>query len=345
MGQAALIPCCTLVATIKVLESPIEGCFIVTIDNLIFEVKGVVHPKDRIIAYLRYIPSIDSDSGFRKVYNLEERENYLRENYPDYLWYSEPYGRLIQSVSMNKIESILDPVDYLAQLQSTDKITHLEQVSVTLAKKLVETTEIDWRDIGLTGSQLIGVAGKDSDIDLVIYGSSACRKFYSNLSARINSILEIEKYSGKLLEDHVSFRWGAHNELRSLLLEIERDKLLQGLIGNYHFFIRLVKTPSDLDYDYGDLSYQMLGHQKVSGKVIDSSDSIFTPCEYQVTCVSNPNLEKLVSYRGRFTEHVSAEDKFEAFGRLELVIDHKVDSQYMQLVLGELPSDYLIPIK
>ncbi|MFW9926629.1 MAG: nucleotidyltransferase domain-containing protein [Candidatus Thorarchaeota archaeon] len=328
-----------------VFESLIEGCFIVTTDNLIFEVKGVIHPKIRIIAYLRYVPSIESNTGFRKVYDLKEREKYLKKNYPEYLWYSESYGRTIQSVSMDKIESILDPVEYLDQLRDTDKVTDLERVSVTLAKILVETTEIDWRDIGLTGSQLIGVASKKSDIDLVVYGSSACQKFYSNLSARINDIPEIKKYSGKLLEDHVSFRWGAHNDLRPLLLKIEKDKLLQGLIENYHFFIRLVKTPSDLQYDYGDFSYQMMDHKEISGKIVDSSDSIFTPCEYQVECVSTSNLEKLVSYRGRYTEQVLTGVHFEAFGRLELVTNHKKKSQYKQLVLGEHSSDYLIPVK
>ena len=37
--------------------SPIEGHFLVTEDGLIFEVKGVIHPEERIIAYLRYAPA------------------------------------------------------------------------------------------------------------------------------------------------------------------------------------------------------------------------------------------------------------------------------------------------
>ncbi len=332
---------------ITVPESPIEGCFVITSDNLVFEVKGVVHPENRIIAYLRYVPSEspESTTGFRKVYNLNERENYLREKHPEYLWSSKPHGRIVQSVSEDKFVSILNPVDRLTQLRDANEVTNLEHESVALARRLVEVTEIKWSDIGLTGSQLVGVAGKESDIDLVIYGLAACRKFYSSLSTTIGNIPEIKRYSGQLLEDHVSFRWEAHTDLRPLLLEIERAKLLQGLIGDYHFFIRLVKTPADLDYVYGDLSYQMMGYQKISGKVLSSNDSIFTPCEYQVECTSTPNLEKLISYRGRFTEQVSTNVRFEAFGRLELVTDHRVNNQYMQLVLGERPIDYLIPVE
>jgi predicted nucleotidyltransferase len=243
-----------------------------------------------------------------------------------------------------KTSAILNPVAFLAQLRNSDDTTPLEYESVVLTERLVEATGIDWNDIGITGSQLVGVAEKDSDTDLVVYGSSACRKFYSGLCAKIDNIPGIRKYSGQLLENHTSFRWEAHSELHPLLQEIEQAKLLQGLIGNYHFFIRLVKTPADLDYDYGDFSYQMKGYQKITGKILSSQDSIFTPCEYQVKC-DNTKLEKLVSYRGRFTEHVSTGDQFEAFGRVELVTDHRTSEQFLQLVLGESPEDYLIPLR
>ena len=328
------------------LEGPIEGYFVITTDGLIFEVKGVVHPEDRIIAYLRYVPSSDSNTGFRKVYNLSEREIYLREKYPEYLWTSKPHGRVVQSVSGQKTSKILNPVDFLTRLRTSDDLTPLQHHTIALVEKLVKATEIEWSDIGLTGSQLVGVAREDSDIDLVVYGLKACRKFYSRLNSMIDNIPEINRYSGQLLEEHVSFRWEKQSDFRPLLLKIEREKLLQGLVGRYHFFIRLVKNPHDLDLVYGDLSYQMMGYQKVAGKILSSQDSIFTPCEYQVECDDDSTeIEKLVSYRGRFTEQLSTDDQFEASGRLEVVTDHKKNKQYSQLVLGERPEDYLIPLE
>ena len=65
------------------LEKLVEGYFIKTLDNLIFEVKGVIHPNDRIIAYVRYVPNIvssDSVPRFQKIYDLYEREKYLKDN-------------------------------------------------------------------------------------------------------------------------------------------------------------------------------------------------------------------------------------------------------------------------
>ncbi|MFW9962028.1 MAG: hypothetical protein ACFFCX_00505 [Candidatus Sifarchaeia archaeon] len=331
------------------IKNLIEGYFVITIDGLIFEVKGVVHPRNRVIAYLRYVPIrsevLESDIRYRKIYALDERQTYLQLNYPSYLWFSKPHGRVIQSVSNDRIKSILDPVDCLKTLRNyTGKVSDLEQASVNLSRKLVEFTDIEWSDIGLTGSQLVGIAKEDSDIDLVVYGSDACRKFYSSLSGDIISSIGIECYTGFLLDNHVFFRWGTHENMKSIFREIEQAKRLQGLFEGYHFFVRLVKFPDDLDYGYGDISFHMKGQKQVSGKILDDVDSIFTPCEYLVECNDIPNLRKLVSYRGRFTEQISKNTLFKAKGRLEVVIDHKENEQYMQIVLGELPSDYLIPI-
>ena len=320
----------------------VEGYFIITKDGLIFEVKGVVHPRDRVIAYLRYVPT---PSGYQKVYDLGEREAYLQKNYASYLWFSEPHGRIVQSVPNDRIGSILNPVDCLRNLRDrTDKVSDLERASVDLVERLVTSTGIEWSDIGVTGSQLVGVAKSDSDIDLVVFGLNPCRKFHTGLSKNIDTIEGVERYTGPLLDEHVSFRWGAHTGLRSILREIEQAKVLQGLFNEYHFFVRLVKTPADFDQVYGDVSFQMRGQQLVSGRVIGDNDSIFTPCEYLVECDGIPDLMRLVSYRGRFTEQVSRGASFEAQGRLEVVTVHKTEEQYLQLVLGELSTDYLVPI-
>ncbi len=57
-----------------------EGDLIRTGDNVIFDVKGLVHPPDKVIAFPRYIPSPDGTRGspgemYRKVYNLGDPVN------------------------------------------------------------------------------------------------------------------------------------------------------------------------------------------------------------------------------------------------------------------------------
>ena len=68
----------------------IEGDYIETKDsNLFFDVKGLFHPNDRKICFIRFFPSPDGDRikegiKYRKIYELHERYIFLKENYPKY---------------------------------------------------------------------------------------------------------------------------------------------------------------------------------------------------------------------------------------------------------------------
>jgi predicted nucleotidyltransferase len=328
----------------------LEGYFIMTDDDCIFEVKGDLHPVDRVIAYLRYIPSKNGDrcsSGgvrYKKVYSLQERELSLSEKYPHYLWHDERHGRVLQSVPINRIAFVLNPVVCMSQMR--DMSTHLDNLqkaSLKLASLLVEKAGVSWLDVGITGSQLAGLALVNSDIDLVVYGSKPARKVFRLLRDRGESF-GIKRYSGKKLEDHVTFRWGRENAWWQLMKRIEAKKVLQGEFGSYDFFIRNVKLPEERAYSYEDLSYANEGIQKIQGKITDSQDSIFTPCRYRIESAESPMFRQIVSYRGKFTEQAEEGMIFEAKGRAESVRVKGIGEEFMQLVLGEDPADYLIPV-
>lgn len=329
----------------------LEGYFIVTYENLIFEIKGNLHPKDRVIAYLRYIPdkagnrSSSDGTRFSKIYSLSKREMYLRKKFPQYLWLDKVQGRILQSVSLQDIAIILDPIDALNQIKDIGMHTNeLQQSSLELAKVLIKKSEIQWSDIGLTGSQLAGLATPDSDIDLVVYGIEPARKLYSTLKQMLDSLTRIHRYSGDLLDQHVIFRWGRDNQMWELLKSIESKKNLQGLFENKEFFIRLVKKFDEIGYKYGDFTFQDCGLQSVCCDILDDSDSIFTPCKYIVNCKSIPELTEIISYRGRFTEHVNKGMRVNIRGRLESVHIQKTGESFKRFILGENPSDYLIPV-
>ncbi len=321
-------------------EKLVEGYFIKTSDNLIFEVKGVIHPHDRIIAYVRYVPN--SDSSFRKIYDLREREEYLSNGFLGYLWFSKTHGRILQAVPHKKIVQVLNPIEHMDQIRN-DK-SALSIATSNLVELLIDNTGIDRTEIGVTGSQLVGVATETSDIDLVVYGESTCRKFYNRLRKNFDKIPSLERYEGELLDAHVLFRWGNLTEYQELLNRIESTKILQGVFESHQFFIRLVKRPQDVGEIFGQIVTENLKTREVHCSVINNRNSIFTPCTYQVESLDLPKLKQLVSYRGRFTEQVSSDMSVRARGRLENVIDSSTSENYQQLVLGESPSDYLIPI-
>ena len=329
----------------------VEGFFLVTDDDHIFEVKGVVHPKNRVVAYLRYLPAQDgnrvSSSGvrYRKITALKEREDYLQRKHSEYLWFDETRGRLLQAVPLNRIAFILDPVDCLRQLRDMGRhSSSLQRASLDLAQTLIDITGIEWGAIGLTGSQLVGLASSKSDVDLVIYGEEPARKVHSILKEQFHEIGNLGWYAGELLDKHVIFRWGENPRWRNVLRKVESNKVLQGLFGGYEFFIRMVKSLDEIGYEYGDFAIHNEGTLTVKCHVTDDHDSIFTPCAFGVQCDRLDNLRKLMSYRGRFAEQVSKGMDVEAKGRLESVTDRRSGEEFSQLMLGESWDDYLIPL-
>ncbi|MFW9943469.1 MAG: nucleotidyltransferase domain-containing protein [Candidatus Sifarchaeia archaeon] len=320
-----------------------------TNEGLVFEVKGIIQPIDRLIAYLRYIPDESGDrqsrdgSRFSKVYDLGKRDKYLREKHPQYLWHDEKRGRVLQAVPSDCISYVLSPIDGLRQLRDMGShLTTLEEASRSLAQNIVDKAGIEWSEIGLTGSQLAGLGTSESDIDLVVYGSRPAKRVHSVL--KDGSLPKIERYHGESLEKHLDFRWKAHSRWRFVLEEIEARKVLQGLYESVDFFVRAVKLPSEMGHSYDDFTFECEGTRVVKCVVTDDSDSIFTPCTYLVRSEELPDLSRLVSYRGRFTEHVRRNESVEARGRLELVRNAVREESFYQLVLGEDYLDYLVPV-
>ena len=318
-----------------------EGYFVRTVEDLIFEIKGVVHPQDRRIAYLRYVPM---DGTYRKIYNLHERASYLQQFYPHYLWHSRAHGRVVQCISKGSVKEVLNPVNRLAELRETGEKSKLQRTAVALSDTLVRLTGISHRSIGVTGSILTGTASDHSDIDLVVYGEQECRMLHSQLRQSFDVTPDMRPYSGVRLSQHVEFRWPGLVQHYDALKSIEKNKLLQGLYRDTDFFIRLVKLPNEISDLYAEQEVRYLGQHHLQCRITNSDDSIFTPCEYEVdNDSSSVGISRLVSYRGRFTEHASLGEIVNVRGRLELVKRPKTAREYYQIVLGEDSQDFLLP--
>lgn len=332
------------------MNNPIEGYFLVTNEDLIFEVKGIVHPHDRYIAYLRYVLDQDgerkSSEGkyFKKIYPLEDRELYLQENYPYYLQFDERYNRVLQVVQKEQVAYSLNPVDGLNRIRNSGVHTSpLQRATLALSEILVTSSGIPQESLGVTGSLLVNITTRESDIDLIVYGEQAGFQLYNTLRNKYDSIERIQRYTDERLQKHVEFRWGVGNLYNQILGKIEQEKVLQGIFNGFDFFIRLVKYPSEVSYGYLDRVYQSIGTRVLNCRILDDSQSIFTPCEYQVSCEDVSSLRYIMSYRGRYTEHVRKGMNVEVMGRMEKVFQND-GSHWTQMVLGENNTDYLVPI-
>jgi predicted nucleotidyltransferase len=281
--------------------------------------------------------------GYTKVTSLDERNGYLRRNAGEYLWFDAQRGREMEAVPLERVAYVLDPVSVLGQFRDMGiHVSGLQKASVDLANLLVMKGGVDRGDVGITGSQLAGLETSESDIDMVVYGESSGRMLFRKLQYGAAGLEKMKRYEGEKLDRHVAFRWPEISQFSRAMRDREERKVLQGVFGKYEFFIRLVKRPAEYEYKYGDFVVEPAERTETTCYVLDSQDSIFTPCEYMVSSSDLPGLLKLVSYRGRFTEHARSGETVEVRGRLESVKHVPTDERYLQIVLGESGTDYMV---
>jgi predicted nucleotidyltransferase len=129
---------------------------------------------------------------------------------------------------------------------------------------------------------------------------------------------------------------------------VESRKAFQGKFMGTDYFIRFVKDWSEINEQYGEMCFKNVGYTKITAKIADNTDSLFTPCTYKLTdvqVVEGPKLtpiQEIVSFRGRFCEQAANSEAVEAQGKVELVTNKKCGVEYYRLILGNKPSDYMV---
>ena len=331
-----------------------EGDFIETKESLIFDVKGLIHPPRRVIAFIRYFPSENGDrkrleKHYGKVYSLYRRYAWLKENLPDYLVYDPIFDEVLCEVPIENIKKHYTPVETVKRLLKAESLDFLEFKALELTSLLRSSANISWNAIGVSGSIMVGLHMPSSDIDLLVYGSENCRKVYSAIESLLkDSSCPLKPYSLDELRQLFDFR--SKDTLMNFedFVRVESRKFLQGKFMQTDYYIRFVKDWNEIEENYGDVRYKNFGYGKIEATVIDDSESIFTPCTYKIENVKvleGPNAEPIMevaSFRGRFCEQARKGEKIVAQGKIEQVIK-KDGTVYYRLLVGNKPTDYLIP--
>src|SRR4030067_775434 len=99
-----------------------EGNLIETENNVILDVKGLVHPPRKIIAFPRYIPSAEGtrERGgnlYGKIYNLAERFRYLQHRAPELIVFDQVFGETLCGVPTAGVIKHYTPVWKIACLR------------------------------------------------------------------------------------------------------------------------------------------------------------------------------------------------------------------------------------
>jgi predicted nucleotidyltransferase len=323
----------------------IEGYYVESTDGLFFAVKGLVHPPEAVVAYLRYAPDPNGERRreglpYRRLYQFEEQEELLRERYPSYLFEDSVFGTQLQGVPKERVRLIHDPCQKLAELRQREDRDELEEKAVAFADLLAGRAKAPKRSIGISGSILVGLHTPHSDIDLVVYGSEHCRAVHGALRGLLD---EPGGEVRRLNKEEMRGLYASRSQDTPMDFEdfiwLEGRKVIQGRFRGCEYFIRFVKDPVEIEESYGDKRYSSLGQAEVEATVADASQAIFTPCTYGVEDVrftdgpAVDDLREITSFRGRFCEQAREGERVLARGKLEKVVVREGEVYY-RLPLG-----------
>ena len=331
-----------------------EGDLIKNRTNVIFDVKGLVHPPGKIVAFPRFVPSPEGtrqgkDVTYGKVYSLGDRFKYLLENLPELIVFDPVFDDAMCEVPVEQIAEHHKPEEKLWSLRASKDLTILESKALHLAQTLKAEANIPWSYIGISGSIMAGLTTEKSDIDPLVYGEQNCRKVYATLKILLSKADSgFKAYSREELKELFEFRSKDTQMSFDDFVLVESRKAFQGKFMGTDYFIRFVKDWNEIDEQYGDTCFKDSGYAKINANIADCTDSLFTPCTYKlqdVKIAEGPKLgsiSEIVSFRGRFCEQAVDGEAIEAQGKIELVTNKKTGAEHYRLILGNKPSDYMI---
>ena len=253
--------------------------FIYTSDDLYFASTNYIHPENRVISFLRYVPDPEGDrekdgKRYRKV-GSEEAYSYLRENYPDYLYFSEVTNVEMMGVPLEKVEKIIKPEERLLGLKKTfdegGEVKNPELIAklMDVADFFHFMADIPYDHLGISGSILPGLQKSDvSDLDFVVYGLDNHRRAIAAFKEHRGKevyIKEVDKHITVegITNDYWDFVYDKRMFDESLTKEefrwYENRKANRGTINGTLFDILATKDYDEIEGTWGDTVYEPQG--------------------------------------------------------------------------------------
>jgi predicted nucleotidyltransferase len=333
-----------------------EGDLLETTDNIIFDVKGLVHPPNRVVAFIRYVPDPEGNrerdgTRYSKFYALSKRYVLLKQKFPQYLVNDPVFNTLLCEVPFEDIKQHYQPAQGLQDLRNRNNLDDAEKTALKFMEILKENAGVPWSKLGVSGSILVNLHTPSSDIDLIVYGTETGYQVQATLkSMREDKNSPFKAYNLDGLKELFDFR--SKDTITSFedFVRTDSRKVSHGKFMGKHFFIRFVKDLNEISEQYGTIIYKPEGHARIKATITDDSEAIFTPCSYKLANVEilegtkvEP-VEELVSFRGRFCEQARSGEVVIAEGKVERVKQEGKDDHF-RLLLGSKPSDHMILVQ
>lgn len=333
-----------------------DGDVLLTEEGMIFYTFGYVHPKNRVISYLKYLPkkhAHDFSIEFletewvmenvrllrpKALYSPENFQEILRvfsRNFPDYVYKSPYLGKAILTVPLKRIKRVYRPNDALREILSEVNPDSLQKQAVKLVKLLSHSSDVPMKDFGIHGSLALDIHSRFSDIDVSIYGGENFRR--------------VKEKVGELADRRVV----------QYLFENEADRLRlnKGTFEGKKFVFNAIRKTEESVEKYGHYSYHALKPLFFRAKIIDDKESNFKPAIYKITDyqpqdeASTLSQDKepveVVSMIGRYRGVAEKRQVVEVVGTYEKVTNIEEKRFKYRVIVGSASigrEEYLWPV-
>jgi len=327
--------------------------FLRTSEGFFFCVVGPFHPPNRVISYLKYVPTRLGKWGRGKrrfkramrsytIPDLLETFKRLEKDYPHYLFYSPFYNILMTAVPLEYVARHYKPEEKLARLFESQRSDLLQKKLKRFVTALAEKSGVSVESFGVTGSILLNIHNlRFSDLDVTVYGFKNCVAVRNALKALYS--LRISGF--QRFEDDALRRW-CESKARLYPLtfrearEIYGRKWNIGLFEGTQFSVHPVKVEEETGEVYGEKIYNSVGSVVLGAVVRENKGSIYLPAVYgvkEVQIVKGPlvrEVEEVVSYEGLYGDLAEVGETILVKGKLEQVRDKKTGRTYHRVLVG-----------
>ena len=328
--------------------------FIRTPEGFLFCVVGSTHPPDRVMAYLKYVPSSTGGPWRRKGlryartmsdYTMASLRATLAilKSYPFYISFFRAFGTEMSSVPLDRIEEHYRPEERLEELASSSELDILEEKALSLASLISDMSGVSLGQMGITGSILLGIHVPGvSDIDLVVYGLEAS----AEVKKALGEALDDRGVGVDRLRGEMARAW-CTRKTRLYPLEMrDAERILAkkwniGIYRGTRFSIHPVRTEREAER-YGERIFKPMGRATVLAKVRDAREAMFLPAIYKVEgarVLEGPSvrtIEEICSYEDIYADVAGEGEEVLARGKLEMVFDRRRSATYFRLLIGSL---------
>ncbi|MCQ8103007.1 hypothetical protein NP590_02715 [Methylomonas sp. SURF-2] len=277
--------------------------FVLTDQGLLFAVVADGLESGKVLCFLRYMYR---NGQWQKV-GTEVANAFLREYFPEYLYYSSMLDTQLHAVDTASVSQHFQPgkvLQELLQLEVADPVIN----DLRRLCGLLKANHLDLGQFGVTGSILVGMQNHASDMDLVCYDRATFHRARNIIQALIAKdqiqALNDDDWLGAYQRRACDFALDEY-------IWHEQRKYNKAIFNQRKFDLSL-KLPAVVD---DGRQFQKAGFVRIQAGVIDDSLGFDYPAEF---VIDHLEIASVVCFTATYVGQAKAGERIEVSGQLEV---------------------------